>query len=397
MLLKKRKTSRGIFKRVKNPDDILAIIDLESGQVSGSLFKKEYGDYRLIAKKKNSFSWDGQDLKYLAQRLVKSTAEVADDLAKHLPANASVKTFCFLPSLLSISELESIRQDDDVEFSVTPEYIEQKASEITKQFIDKNIDLSSFYDNDVPYLLESSITKVTINGYEWKGESETKTSSLAISQYLAIASGKFILKIKDKLAPLTSLSGTVQFRSSTFAVFSTIRDLNNDPDNFIILDTRGELVDVVLVNDGTLSIEASLPDGERNLARQVAEAGLGESIVESFMEGVESGRIDAKASNYIDKALTKTKETWTKNLTNLLITIRDKHPLPKKIWLVTMGVTGRRFANQSILEVDWRDFSYNGSVTIKNPSNLLTDEGISTILMLEKLFCVKILNIRQLR
>lgn len=395
MLLKKKKTSSKKFKRVKNPDDILAIFDIDSGQVFGALFKKEYGGYRLITKKKVLFSWDGKDFKYLTRGILKSVDETASQLAKYLPDGSEVATFCFLPSLLSVSSIETKAKDSTEEFILSQDLVSKWANDITAKFLAEKGNLPSLYDEDKPYLLENAIIKVTSNGYEWRGDKDTDTKTAVLNQYLSATSSKLILKIREKLLPIAKAGEGVRFASSTFAVFSTIRDINNDPDNFLIVDTRGELIDLMLVDDGVLSVESSLPFGERNIARQAAETGLGESLIDSFMAGTESGKINGKASSHVEKVMNKIKEPWMQNLSELLSHIKEKHPIPKKIWLVSAGPTGRQFASKTILGMDWRDFSYSGSISIKNPDLLLTPDGISTVLVLEKLFCAKILNIQK--
>jgi hypothetical protein len=191
--------------------------------------------------------------------------------------------------------------------------------------------------DEKPVVIGKEIIQTKINGYDIAKPFGKKTKEVDISFIVSVASHDIIEKIES----LSSRSHRHrEFRAFAFpiVVFSVLRDIFPNEEDFIFMDIAGELTDMMIVTAGIPLEHASIPCGRNTIVRQVGR-GIGEapslamSSVINFLKGIS----DPNSSKKIIEEIEKAKTVWTDNLRKVFADMSSRIAMPRKVFVMTHG------------------------------------------------------------
>jgi len=171
------------------------------------------------------------------------------------------RAFYIFSSPWSTSQTKTIKVSESKPFRVTESYLNRVIDEQEKQFIDNSSHLGK--------IIEKKIIQVKINGYVVTDIYNKYTRDLEISVYFTVVP-EAVLDLVEKTVSKNFNIKNSWCHSSSLAVFSVIRNLFPQKEDFIYVDVNEEITDIFIIKDDVILGEASFPFGSNHFTREVS-------------------------------------------------------------------------------------------------------------------------------
>ena len=193
----------------------------------------------------------------------------------------------------------------------------------------------------------------------------------------------------------------IEFHSSTFAFFSTLRDMFGRKQSFVAIDISGETTDLTISDNGRLAEHISFPCGKNQILRYLARSNNSvrdeaESLARLYLDN----RLNGVARNRFEQSLEKTRQIWLKNLKDSLESFTELSILPETIYLIgedaLVGIFGSWLRATELNNIVFAGVGFDVKVVNKDMLSIFSSCCAGTshdnFMMLETVFCAKLYN-----
>lgn len=330
----------------KNEEEISILLDIGSGYVEGALLNisKSKIPHIIFERRVAIPVGEKKNIERTTALMLKALGEVVEMLQKegllHLKftkfGHQNIRNvYCVLSSPWYISQTKVIKIEKSKPFMVTSLLIKKLLEDENIAF--KNSINQGEYSKDFKdtvSILESKIISTKLNGYETERPLRKFTTNIEVAIYLSIAGVDVTEKIKETIRKTFNFR-TLRFHSFPLVFFSGIRDLRDTPNNFILVDIREEVTDVILIKKGLLLETVTVPLGTYFFTRELGKAlNTLPQVALSFLRLYTLGKTEKEVTEKIKVFLNENKE-WILRLHKALQSFREEFFLPKTLYLST--------------------------------------------------------------
>ncbi len=248
-----------------------AIFDIESGSVGGSMVALEHGGKpEILFSSRNVFPVPAKLAYERYFSLLISSLEkiIADMQRKALKRPKHI--YISLPSVLHLSALRVLRKKEDTPILVTKKSLAGMVGEAPKTPEATGSD--SYLPPETPTsTIERQVIGIKLNGYDVANPYEKRATEVELTLYESITEELIMKKIATSVGGLFH-SEHITFFTSMLAVYSALREVLPEMDNYLVLDVTGEVTDVIVVARKGLASTFSIPFGAHALVRSIGVA-----------------------------------------------------------------------------------------------------------------------------
>jgi hypothetical protein len=334
-----------IFSFKKNKSSTLSdgsyslVIGLSSGSISGGIIKhteKAGVDVVYYAKEDIPFQQDisiPRHLELMEKTLTTLASKIqTEGLTVLKSTNPKLKNlilnraFYLLSSPWCISETKTIKVKENMVFKVTDAYINKTIDQAEKEYQNSNFKNSK--------VIEKKIIQIKNNGYVVDNIINQHTKEFELSVHFSFADNQILDSIEKSISNFFHIDN-VWCHSSSLAIFSTIRNLFAQKDDFIHLDISEEMTDISVVSNDIITNLVSIPMGRNYFIRELSkDLNIPESVASTTikMHFIKSGDDLANIKNTV--SLNKITDTWLAKITDTLNDLRTKKYISQDVFLI---------------------------------------------------------------
>jgi hypothetical protein len=187
---------------------------------------------------------------------------------------------------------------------------------------------------DEVVILEKNTMNAKLNGYTVDNPIGKSASSVEFALFISMSPKQVLDKMEHALRDVVH-HASIQYHSSIFSIFTTMRDTFADTRDFLIVDIGGELTDISFVEADVILENASFPCGRNHYARIVASE-LNKSIDEAstLLSLYKDGALEANLQPMVEKAIKKSESVWIKSFSQALATLSSDIFIPPNIFVL---------------------------------------------------------------
>ncbi len=217
-------------------------------------------------------------------------------------------------------------------FEVRESVLEDLIARATESFLSES---AAGGDDSPNVLIEQQVIDVLVNGYRTARPVGKRGRSIDASIYLAVMERA----VQDRMRELIERAfphRDIRFRSSSLVVFSTLRDMFPDHEDFLIARVSGELTEVTIVREGILRETATFPLGSHFLLRSImaSQPAIDTEAAHSLFRIVTTGQASTPEANATSRALASARNEWLRAMGRVLTPFAEEMPLPNTAFLV---------------------------------------------------------------
>lgn len=250
------------------------VFDIGSASVAGALvvFRKEMPPRLLyVVRKPISFQKELNFSRFVNSLFATFTAVVESIEHKGLNylnekqvgPDAISHALCMYASPWYAASTKVLTLEKEKPFTVTQTLIDRI---VDRELTSEEQDIHGSGD-----IIEQTITAIKVNGYNITQVEGKLAKTLELTVSTTMLSHAVARGIEDILAGAFH-NRNIQHHSFPLATFTTMRDLREDTNTFLLLDVSGEVSDLSLVKEGALLETVSFPKGTHFITRQLMEA-----------------------------------------------------------------------------------------------------------------------------
>jgi hypothetical protein len=220
------------------------------------------------------------------------------------------KTHIIFSSPWYTSETKTIKKEYDSPTVITHHIIKQLTEEAENKLTEKP------KSDEKP--VEHRIICTKLNGYNVPDPYNKKAKSVEVA-FFASFIAKDLLESVDRVIGKYFHNRNNEISSFSLAAFSAMSGIFPAEKNYLIVDIRGEVTDLSLVNEGILIKSLSFPQGKDELARVAAQnLGQSQSGALSAIGLAFRGESDPTAKANVIKSIETFKQAWSQSYTKAL-------------------------------------------------------------------------------
>ncbi len=313
----------------------ILLIDIGTSSVGFLALEIKGGEQQIL-------NWAREDIEFektlnhskLLKDTVRTLKKLFDQNQNKLPKKVD-EIHCFLASPWFISQRREISYKKQGElFTVKKSLIDELIQEglKTSEGVEKKEHKGKIGTN--PEVLEAKIIDIKLNGYSTDSPEGKETNNLELS----LLSSLFSAKAKEAMVEAIDTSinyHSIKFHTFPAAALCVLRDVEELPKDFVILDVNGEITDVILVKDGTIAEIISFPLGKNFFWRELSER-LGTNMAEAknTYELFNNKKIQGTHSDKIVKFLSDISAVWVNTFTEAVKSSSYEFFLPGQVYLI---------------------------------------------------------------
>lgn len=339
--------------------DLVAIFDIGTASVSAALVRlssTKEARPEILATVYDSIPLD-HELDF--SRLYKNAAASLEAVARRLSetkAGNPAQVYCFLSSPWYASQVRSIKFSKSQPFAFTKKLARELVERDLKAF--ETTHLSKYKEiGSTTELIENKIMQVRLNGYRTENPFGKKAKELEMQLYFAMASKAFLDAAEYAIHKSYHVS-QITFHSFAFPSLVVARGLTETTEDFLLVDIRGELTDVSLIQSDALVESISFPVGTNALVRYAGKK-LGATVLEtgSLLRMHTKGSLSDTEKKRLERAFSTGLSDWQRDLGRALLGLSRHTMIPKQVVLTVGGdfgplfetvITGKEFAHQAL-------------------------------------------------
>lgn len=380
----------------------MAIIDIGSDQVSGALFLSGQKEKTNISSNFRIFEQINlpSRLSVNFKVYIKDVTEALDKVLRKLASyeQKPQAVFCFLSSPYFVAQTKDIVWQAEKKKNISEKFIKSLIDQASEDFAAVNSSLYPEILDDQTIAIENETMKIALDGYV-SGLSANKTvNKVEISQFISLGSRSLLGHFKNLINGYFP-KATLKFQTFSFAAYSIFKDLIGPKEDFLLIDTAGDITDILVICDGVLAEHRTFPFGRRQvLKKMTAMAGTVSSEATTLLNSINDENANAVLRARAEKALEPVFAEWSSHFRKALEQIAETVFVPTRAYLVGNSESDKLFKkwigetnlsdlllsteNQlSVGFIEKKIFTYE---TINSPGQIT-----NTFILVEALFCDK--------
>ena len=322
----------------RNKESYSLVLNISSGSISGGIIKftNEPGENIIYySKEQIPFQQDlsiNRHYKLMFSSLGNLIKRIRTDGLKKIPSKNGKeiqldKVYYIFSSPWSTSQTKIIRLNEKKSFKVTTDYINKKIDELEKQF---QIDVSK-----VGKIIEKKVIQVIINGYPVTDYENKLATNLEIAVFFTIVPEDVLQSIETELSKVFNIKNS-WCHSSALSIFSLIRNLFPQNEDFIYIEVSEEITDVSVIKDNVITSNVSIPMGRNNYIRELSGAlKVTPEIVDSMISIKNNKSHDELANLKLSVTMDAVAQNWLTKIFDLLEGFKEKIYVPENLYLIT--------------------------------------------------------------
>lgn len=232
--------------------------------------------------------------------------------------------FYIFSSPWSVSQTKTIKVKENKAFKLTDDYL--------KKIISAQADKAEILNHG--QIIEKKIIQIKANGYVIDNPNNKPVQELEVSLFLTAIPDQILKEIEDIVVKYFIVTNTI-CHSISLPIFSTIRDLFPNKEDFTYLDISEEMTDLAIVKEGVVSINASFPLGRNEFMRRLAQKlNITEAIADSMIKMNSLKSHDQMATLNFNNAMKEVVEDWLSQVQSTFNKIKQGLHLPQDIFFV---------------------------------------------------------------
>lgn len=232
--------------------------------------------------------------------------------------------FYVFSSPWSISQTKTIKIKENKAFKLTEDYL--------KKIISTQADKAEILNHG--QIIEKKITQIKANGYVVDGPNGKLIKELEVSLFLTAIPDQILKEIEDVVVKYFVVKNTI-CHSVSLSIFSVIRDLFPNKEDFIYLDISEEMTDLAIVKDNVVTVNVSFPLGRNEFIRRLSQKlNLTELIADSMIKMNSSKSHHEMANLNFNNAMKEVVEDWANQLQSIFAKIKQNLHLPTSVFFV---------------------------------------------------------------
>lgn len=326
------------FSFVKNNKEKYSLVfNIGSGSLSGGIIKftEEPGENIVYyAKEIIPFQQDISVPRHL--ELMKSALEKlahkiqAEGLKKiNTGKNKNVRisqVFYTFSSPWSISQTKVIRLNESKPFRVNKNYLDKLIDKQEEQF---QVDIAK-----TGKIIEKKIIQLKANGYIINEICANSVKNLEISVFFTAVPDE-ILKTVENAVMQSFHTDNIYCHSQTLSLFSNIRNLFPQAEDFVQVNVSEEITDISIIKDGTIINSASIPFGRNQFIREISQSlKVTDEIADSIIKMYQLKNTDELATFKNAVAIDKAVSVWSAKLSEVLSLVKEKTYISELFFLI---------------------------------------------------------------
>ena len=361
----------------KKSEEVSAVFHIGSGSVDAHLIRlSKISKPEIIYATKAPISFQKNiDLERYFKLMVKAFDSALQDIQKRgllhlnftgLRNHRISNAFYVLCSPWCVSQTKIIKIKKDKPFEITVDLIEGVINEQERKFLSDDSAKGS-------KIIEKKIIDAKLNGYRMAEIFGKKAKDAELAFFMTSAP-EYVLKELNYVARKYFNFHISDFHSFALSAFSAIREIYSDKENFIFIDTHGELTDLSIIKDNIFAESVSFPVGENFFVRQASK--------DLLLSGDEScslinlhinGKCDSVTSQKVQATMDKSLKIWLEKFHSVLTSLSLNMYVPKTIFIMAGGEFSEFLANK-LKEEKFSQFS-------------MTEESFNVIVLNDKSLC----------
>ncbi|MFA5987855.1 MAG: cell division protein FtsA [Candidatus Paceibacterota bacterium] len=313
------------------------VVDVGSSSVGASLVVIDKKDApRIVVSAREDMPFrkklDHEDL-------ISNTFKTIENVLSQVTRQASGELYprsvhVFLASHLFLPSLRRLHIQKDVPFYVTKNFVDELIKIDVEKYKTEIFEKSLEEKKNDNVVFESKIPRICLNGYRTQNPYDKYAHDLDITAYIGMASRDFISGISTVVGKF--YAGIVPIvHSFPFVGFNVVSDTLLHDNNFVFIDIGGELTEVVVCRENSISGLFSFPVGKNSLIRAISERfSVGKAQALSLVRMYTEKQANSASDQKILAAMEDTRLKFTDNLKKALGVLSDKRLLPQAFYLV---------------------------------------------------------------
>lgn len=184
--------------------------------------------------------------------------------------------------------------------------------------------------------LEHRIVHVELNGYTYRDPIGKKAERAEVVSFMSMMP----IDVQNELERIihSSFHVDVEFHSAIFASYFGLSHMHDVPEDYTILDIRGETTDLMVVRNGHVQEIISIPFGDHTIVRSFANLmNQKPRHMQELLAMYVEGHLDDVHSTMIEKKLDKAMDHVERLLHEALSHIADRGLFPRNMYLYTQS------------------------------------------------------------
>ena len=236
------------------------------------------------------------------------------------------RVFYMFSSPWSISQTKTIRIKEPKAFKVTDKYLGHIIDQQEKEF---QTEISK-----AGKIIEKKIIQIKSNGYIVNDYKNITTKDLEITIFLTVVPEDILQEVE------TAVSHTFQIKeiwchSLALSIFTNVRDLFPQREDFIHIDISEEISDISIIKDNVIANTASIPFGRNNFIRELSLAlNVPPEVADSMIKMHCQKSNDQLATMRLGMAMDTASKNWLVKILEIFESLREKMFIPEAIFLI---------------------------------------------------------------
>lgn len=323
-----------LFESKKKKEKIVAIFDIGSGSVGGTIVRIPINSIGLptILKsvRTDIKSQNNLDFDFLMNNMLEALHSTANSLL-HRKGGSPEEIFCVLSSPWYLSEIKTIKIERGMPFVFKNKLIDKL---ILKEIQNLNQLYKEKYENEgTPEIIEQHITSVVLDGLIDENPLGKKCTKAELNMIISLSPSIFINKIKDTISR-TFYNTNIKFSSFTISSYFAIREKYITDDSYLLVDISGEITDVGIVIGGVLKSIISFPFGKKTFYKQISDIlGIEQREVKEFILLYNDGNLLSLHNKKLVRAIKSVESSWNQSLERSIGLFSYGSIIPKTVFL----------------------------------------------------------------
>ncbi|MFZ2620919.1 MAG: hypothetical protein WAX85_02640 [Minisyncoccia bacterium] len=332
------------FSKNKN-EEISLLIDIGNGSIGGAfVLFKERSVPKILYNVRLPFAIvDSIDSSKLLSNMESLLEETLSNLFKKSLLHkdweeGSKKISSVLVSFSSpwfISKTKNIHIKEDKPFIISRKFLDNILEKEERSFKGELIEGKASMDQF--NIIEKSIVHTKINGYALDKSIGKKTDTFDLTVYMGVIPVTVYNKVNTKISEYIHIPPEkIIIHTFPLISFTVLRDIYPDSDDFMIMDVTGEVTELTLVKDNSITQTISFPSGRNFVIRQIAKTfNVPPEIAESTLHLFNSNKTDESTSEMMKEILTNIEKEWAIYFEDTLLKFISFTPLPKILYMTS--------------------------------------------------------------
>ena len=311
----------------KNKESYSLVFNIGSGSVSGGIvkFTEAPGEnVTYYAKENIPFQREisvPKHLELMKSALAKLTERIQKNNQKRID-----RIFYVFSSPWCASQTKVIRIKESKAFKVTESYLNHLIDDEEKQMQKEVVKTGK--------VIEKKIIQVKVNGYTVNDFHNKTTKDLEVSVFFTVVPEDILNAVEEAVSKIFNVKD-VWCHSFSLSIFSVVRNLFPQKEDFIHMDISEEITDISIVMDGAVVSLVSIPLGRNDFIRELSKVlGVTEEIADSQIKMHCARENDELAALKLSVAMDKAGSDWLAKITDVLDGFKNKIYVPESVFLI---------------------------------------------------------------